>query len=160
MISLGRYSYCGAEVIDYELKKNIVTIGNFCSVGKNSKFYLANGIGHDKTFISTFPFGILHKDKFNVINNSSNTNGDIIIGNDVWIGENVIIMSGVKIGDGSIIANNSHIIKNIEPYSIIGGNPGYIIRKRFNDEQISKLLEIKWWDWNDEKINDNITISI
>jgi virginiamycin A acetyltransferase len=62
-------------------------------------------------------------------------------------------MSGVTIGDGAIIANNSHIIKNVEPYSIVGGNPGKIIKYRFTQEQIKKLLEIKWWFWDDEKIN-------
>ncbi|MGA1049821.1 MAG: CatB-related O-acetyltransferase, partial [Minisyncoccia bacterium] len=81
------------------------------------------------------------------------TNGDVIIGNDVWFGDNVTIMSGVTLGDGVVIANNSHVVKNVEPYSLIGGNPAKLIKKRFTEEQIDKLLEIKWWNWDDSKIN-------
>ena len=129
-------------------------VGNFCSIAKDVKIYLGNGIGHDSSFISTYPFGYIYQSIFkNVTNNSRNTKGDVIIGNDVWIGENVIIMSGITIGDGVIIANNSHVVNNVEPYSIIGGNPAKIIKYRFTSEQIKKLLEIKWWYWDDEKIN-------
>ena len=71
---------------------------------------------------------------------------------DVWIGSNVTIMSGVTIGDCVVIANNSHVVKNVEPYSLIGGNPSKLIKKRFTEEQIDKLLEIKWWNWDDSKI--------
>ena len=71
----------------------------------------------------------------------------------MWIGSDVTIMSGVTIGDGVVIANNSHVVKNVEPYTIVGGNPAKLIKYRFTPEQISKLLEIKWWDWDDEKIN-------
>lgn len=75
------------------------------------------------------------------------------IGNDVWIGSNVTIMSGVKIGDGAVIANNSHVVKDVEPYSIIGGNPVKMIKYQFTKEQIEKLLQIQWWYWEDSKIN-------
>ena len=86
--------------------------------------------------------------------NNGKTNGDIIIGNDVWIGDNVTIISGVIIGDGSIIATNSHVTSNVKPYSIVGGNPAKLIKYRFDDEIIQKLLEIKWWDWDTEKIKN------
>ena len=78
----------------------------------------------------------------------------MIIGNDVWISANVTIMSGITIGDGAVIAHNSHVVKNVEPYSVIGGNPAKLIKYRFTPEQIEKLLEIKWWNWDDEKINE------
>jgi acetyltransferase-like isoleucine patch superfamily enzyme len=81
------------------------------------------------------------------------TKGDVIIGNDVWISSNVTIMSGVTIGDGAVIANNSHVVKNVEPYSLVGGNPARLIKYRFTQEQIEQLLEIKWWLWDDEKIS-------
>ena len=71
----------------------------------------------------------------------------------MWIGANVTVMSGINIGDGAVIANNSHVVKNVEPYSIVGGNPAKFIKYRFTPEQIEKLLEIKWWNWDDEKIN-------
>jgi virginiamycin A acetyltransferase len=82
--------------------------------------------------------------------------GDIIIGNDVWIGYNATIMAGVKIGDGAIIGTNATVVKDVEPYSIVGGNPAQEIKKRFSEETISKLLELKWWNWDIEKITRNI----
>jgi virginiamycin A acetyltransferase len=84
--------------------------------------------------------------------------GNTVIGNDVWIGENVIIMSGVRIGDGAIIANNSHVVKNVEPYSLAGGNPAKHIKYRFTKNQIDALLKIQWWNWSDEKINRHLDL--
>ena len=82
--------------------------------------------------------------------------GDINIGNDVWIGYNATIMAGVTIGDGAIIATNATVTKDVEPYSIVGGNPAREIKKRFANDVISKLLKLKWWDWDIEKISKNI----
>ena len=84
--------------------------------------------------------------------------GDTVIQNDVWIGYNSLIMPGVKIGNGSIIASNSVVVKDIEPYSIVGGNPAKLIRKRFDSEVIDLLENIKWWDWEIEKITANLEI--
>jgi len=84
------------------------------------------------------------------------TKGDTIIGNDVWIGYKAVIMPGIKIGDGAIIATNSMITKDVEPYSVVGGNPAKEIKKRFSDREISELLEIKWWNWDNEKITKNV----
>ena len=158
MIVRGKYSYGDPIVFNYGLDNYKVTIGNFCSIGQNTKIYLANGVGHDSTFISTYPFGHIFTDIFVTTNKSKNSNGDVIIGNDCWIGENVVITSGVTIGDGCIIANNSHVVKDFKPYSIIGGNPAISIKKRFTDCQIEKLLEIKWWLWEDTKIQENINL--
>ncbi len=82
--------------------------------------------------------------------------GDVQIGNDVWIGANVTIMSGVTVGDGAVLANNSHIVKDVESYSIVGGNPAHFIKYRFSKEHINALLKIAWWNWEDEKINEAI----
>jgi virginiamycin A acetyltransferase len=79
-----------------------------------------------------------------------------VIGNDVWIGQNVTIMPGVKIGDGAIIAANSTIARNVEPYAIYGGNPAKLIKKRFEDEKIELLLKLQWWNWDEEKIFNNL----
>jgi serine acetyltransferase len=80
--------------------------------------------------------------------------GDIIIGNDVWIGAKSTIMSGVKIGDGAIVAAGALVTKDVEPYSMVGGNPAKHLKYRFDDEDIQGLLEIKWWDWNEDKIKE------
>lgn len=82
---------------------------------------------------------------------------DIVIGNDVWIGYDAVIMSGVTIGDGAIIGTRAVVTKDIPPYTIVGGVPAKPIRKRFSDEIISSLLEIKWWEWSEEKIKKNIS---
>lgn len=82
--------------------------------------------------------------------------GDTVIGNDVWIGHRATIMPGVKVGDGAIIASNATVTKDVEPYAIVGGNPARLIRKRFSDEQIERLLSIKWWDWDIERITKNV----
>ena len=154
----GKYTY-GIPNVHWGQNSNLV-IGNFCSIAENVNIYLGNGLGHDVSFVSTYPFSYIHQNVFNnlSVNPSKNTKGDVIIGNDVWIGSNVTIMSGVTIGDGSVIANNSHVVKNVEPYSIIGGNSAKLIKYRFTMEQIEKLLEIKWWDWEDSKINNFIPL--
>ena len=113
------------------------------------------GGNHNSDWVTTYPFGHINQNIFNTFNGQGHpaTKGDGIIGNDVWIAANVTIMSGVTIGDGAVIANNSHVVKNVEPYSLVGGNPAKLIKYRFTPEQIAKLLEIKWWEWDDEKIN-------
>jgi acetyltransferase-like isoleucine patch superfamily enzyme len=155
--SYGKYSYGMPAILswDEEIKLNI---GSFCSIGSCGKVYL--GGNHRTDRISSFPFGHMHKDIFNNFDGSGHpkTNGDVNIGNDVWLGEHVTIMSGITIGDGAVIAANSHVIKNVAPYSIVGGNPAKLIKYRFTQEQIQKLLEIKWWHWNDEKINEYLPL--
>lgn len=164
-MSFGKYTYGNPNIIQYNNSGGKLFVGNFCSIATGVKIYLGNGIGHDISFVSTYPFGHIHTDIFkNVTNNARNSKGDVNIGNDVWIGENVTIMSGINIGNGAVIANNSHVIKDVEPYALVGGNPAKFIKYRFTPEQIEKLLKIKWWDWDDKKIsrfipllcNDNI----
>ncbi len=151
-MSFGKYSYGNPNIIWQNDQAKLV-IGNFCSIASNVNIYL--GGNHRTDWITTFPFGHIHTDKFTEFNGIGHpsTKGDVIIGNDVWISSNVTIMSGVTIGDGVVIANNSHVVKDAEPYSLIGGNPAKFIKFRFTKEQIEKLLEIKWWFWDDEKIN-------
>ena len=151
-MSFGKYTY-GKPNIYYQNPQANLTIGNFCSIAANVNIYL--GGNHRTDWVTTYPFGHIHQGKFNDFNGDGHpsTKGNVIIGNDVWIGSDVTIMSGVTIGDGVVIANNSHVVKNVEPYTIVGGNPAKLIKYRFTPEQISKLLEIKWWNWDDEKIN-------
>ena len=153
-MSFGKYTYGTHNLnIHYSDSGAKLTIGNFCSIAPNITIFL--GGNHKTDWVTTYPFGHINQHIFNNFNGEGHpgTKGDVIIGNDVWIAQNVTIMSGVTIGDGAIIANNSHVVKNVEPYSIVGGNPAKLIRYRFTTEQIKKLLEIKWWDWDDEKIN-------
>lgn len=142
----------------YVINHDRLIIGKFCSIACGAKF-LFNSANHTMTSLSTYPFPLFFEEwkleKENVIEAWDNK-GDIIIGNDVWIGYNSIILAGVIIGDGAIIGTNAVVTKDVPPYTIVGGVPARFIRKRFNDETIDKLLKIKWWNWSEEKISQNI----
>ncbi len=119
--------------------------------------FIMNGANHLTDSMSTYPFAIFGKGWENAMEGKSYPQkGDINIGNDVWIGYNATIMAGVNIGDGAIIAANSIVTKDVEPYTIVGGNPAKKIRKRFSEDIIAKLLKLKWWNWNIDKITKNI----
>lgn len=155
-MEIGAFSYGSPEVRwqDYANLK----IGKFCSIASNVKIYL--GGNHHVNWCSTYPFGHTDYTEFHGHKNHNHptTKGDVIIGNDVWIADNVTIMSGVIIGDGAVIANNSHVVRDVWPYSIVGGNPAKLIRFRFEQEQISKLLKLKWWNLPTEQINDLVPL--
>jgi acetyltransferase-like isoleucine patch superfamily enzyme len=113
------------------------------------------GSEHRMDWVSTYPFLIFLEDAKNIHFHPA-TKGDVIIGNDVWIGYGVTILSGVTIGDGAVIGACSVVTKDVPPYAIAGGNPARIVRYRFDEETIKKLLEIRWWNWPDHKIRENI----
>jgi len=117
-----------------------------------------NGANHGINVCYTFPFNIFCGgwEKAAPKIEQLPLRGDTVIGNDVWIGQYVTIMPGVKIGDGAIIAANSTVVGDAEPYSIIGGNPAGMIRKRFDDETIELLLKLQWWNWDEKKIFMNL----
>jgi virginiamycin A acetyltransferase len=131
-------------------------IGKFCMIASGVTFIM-NGANHLTNALTTYPFAIFGNGWENAMEGKSYPQkGNINIGNDVWIGYNATIMAGVTIGDGAIVAANATIIKDVAPYSIVGGNPASEIKKRFSDDTIAKLLELRWWDWDIEKITMNI----
>jgi virginiamycin A acetyltransferase len=165
-IIVGDYTYYDDFETVENFEKNVkyhfdfvgdkLIIGRFCMIASDVKFIM-NGANHLTKAWTAYPFSIFGKGWENAMDGKSYPEkGDINIGNDVWIGYNATIMAGVSIGDGSIIAANSTVVKDVEPYSIVGGNPAKEIKKRFSKDDISKLLALKWWDWDIEKITANI----
>ena len=131
-------------------------IGKFCMIASGVTFIM-NGANHLTSSLSSYPFAIFGNGWENAMTGKTYPHkGDVIVGNDVWIGYNATIMAGVTIGDGAVIAANSPVVKDVAPYSIVGGNPAVEIKKRFSEQQISKLLALKWWDWDIEKITRNV----
>ena len=142
----------------YPINKDKLMIGKFCSIACGAKF-IFNSANHTLTSLSTYPFPIFFEewelDRKDVANAWDNK-GNIVIGNDVWIGYEAVILAGVTIGDGAIIGTRAVVTKDVSPYTIVGGVPAKLIRKRFSENVINTLLEIKWWDWSREKISEKI----
>ena len=142
----------------YPINHDRLVIGRFCSIACGAKF-IFNSANHTLSSLSTYPFplffeewGLDRKD----VTDSWDNKGDIVIGNDVWIGYEAVILAGVTIGDGAIIGTRALVTRDVPPYTIVGGIPAKPIRKRFSEDVITKLTDIRWWDWPTEKIRANI----
>lgn len=142
----------------YPINQDQLIIGKFCSIACGAKFIFTSA-NHTLKSLSTYPFPLFFEefglDQKNLTQAWDNK-GDIVIGNDVWIGYEAVIMSGVHIGDGAIIGTRAVVTKDVEPYTVVGGVPAKPIKKRFNEETIEKLQSICWWDWEKEKIQEKI----
>ena len=142
----------------YPINGDRLIIGKFCSIACGAKFLFTSG-NHSMKSLSTYTFPIFFEEwdlDAKCIRDAWDNKGDIIIGNDVWIGYDAVIMSGVKIGDGAIIGTRAVVTKDVPPYTIVGGVPAKPIRKRFDDVTIEKLETLRWWDWDYEKVKRNI----
>lgn len=142
----------------YPINHDKLRIGKFCSIACGAKF-LFNSANHTLSSLSTYPFplffeewGLEKKD----VTKAWDNKGDIVIGNDVWIGYEAVILAGVTIGDGAIIGTRAVVTKDVPPYTIVGGVPAKPIKRRFPEGVISALLEIQWWNWSEERIARNI----
>lgn len=170
-ISVGDYTYYDDAVAPTEFEKNNVlfnypefgdslTIGKFCSIASGTQFIMG-AANHRISSVTAYPFAIFGGAWADVIPSHLEQlpfKGDTTVGNDVWIGRNSVIMPGVTIGDGAIIAAHSLVAKDVEPYSVVGGNPARFIKKRFNESLIALLLDIKWWDFSDEELVEVLPI--
>ena len=138
----------------YPVNHERLRIGKFCSIACGAKF-LFNCANHSLRSLSTYTFPLFYDewelDKADVASAWDNK-GDIVIGNDVWIGFEAVIMAGVHIGNGAIIRARAVVTKDVAPYTIVGGVPARAIRKRFDDATISRLESLRWWDWPKERI--------
>ena len=141
----------------YSFSEDKLIIGKFCALARGVKFIM-NGANHKMSGFSTYPFYIFGNgwEKVTPQPKELPFKGDTVIGHDVWIGYESIVMPGVKIGSGAIIAAKSVVVDDVQPYTIVGGNPAKLIKPRFEDETIKKLLEIAWWNWDVAEISANM----
>ncbi|WP_342605163.1 Vat family streptogramin A O-acetyltransferase [Peribacillus sp. FSL E2-0159] len=169
-IIVGEYSYYDARngeffedqvLYHYEFFGDQLVIGKFCAIAPGVTFIM-NGANHRMDGFSTYPFNIFGHgwEKYTPTLDQLPFKGDTIIGNDVWIGMDTVIMPGIKIGDGAIVAAKSVITKDVEPYTIVGGNPAKKLNTRFSEEIINELLEIKWWDLDIDIISAHIDVIV
>lgn len=138
----------------YPINRDRLVIGKFCSVACGAKF-LFNSANHTLSSLSNYPFPIFY-DEWSLdkkdIRRAWDHKGDIVVGNDVWIGYEAVIMAGVHIGDGAVVAARAVVTKDVPPYTIVGGVPARAIRPRFDERTTERLQRLRWWDWPVEKI--------
>jgi len=162
-ISVGIFSYYSGyhhkhrfeDCVRYLDKKNKnvdkLIIGKYCSIGSGAVFMMAGNQGHCMDWVSTFPFyyqANIFKDSLNSYKKTADTH----IGSDVWIGSEAMIMAGVIIGSGAVVGARAVVVKDVPPYAVVGGNPAQVIKYRFDEGTIEKLLKLKWWDWSEEEV--------
>ncbi|MCZ4288302.1 type B chloramphenicol O-acetyltransferase [Hoeflea alexandrii] len=165
-IIVGRYSYysgyyhghsfddCARFLLPDEGVDRLV-IGSFCSIGSGAAFIMAGNQGHRNDWVSTFPFYWMSEvPAFEGAVNGHRPAGDTVIGNDVWIGSEAIVMPGVRIGDGAVIGTRAVVTRDVDPYTIVAGNPARMVRRRFDDSHVERLLEMRWWDWSEEQLKN------
>lgn len=166
-IIIGDYTYFDDPVNSEDFERNVLyhypfmedklIIGKFCAIATGVKFIM-NGANHKISGVSTYPFSLFGNGWEKVMPGKGDLpyKGDTVIGNDVWIGYEALIMPGVKIGNGAIIGARAVVTGDVPSYAIVGGNPAKVIKMRFNDREIERLLKIKWWDWKIEKVTENL----
>jgi virginiamycin A acetyltransferase len=164
-IIVGDYTYYDDPLGPEAFEQNVLyhfdfigdrlVIGKFCSIGAGTKFIM-NGGNHPTTWLTTYPFPIFGHGWEAAMPASWPTKGDTSVGNDVWFGHDALVMPGISIGDGAIVATRTVVTRDVPPYAIVGGNPATVLRYRFDEATIARLLAVRWWDWEVEKITRNV----
>jgi acetyltransferase-like isoleucine patch superfamily enzyme len=149
---IGRWTYGDLNVDAWDDEATL-RVGAFCSIARGVQVIL--GGEHRSDWVTTFPFYALWGTAGH-ISSRPNTKGDVTIGNDVWIGTEATIMSGVTIGDGAVVGARALVARDVDPYTIVAGNPARPVRKRCSSQSIERLLRLRWWEWSDEDITPMI----
>lgn len=170
-IVAGKYSYysgyyhghsfddCARYLLPDRDDVDKLIIGSYCSIGTGASFIMAGNQGHRYDWISSFPFYYMSEvEYFHKSVDAYQAAGDTIIGNDVWIGAEAMVMPGIEIGNGAVIGSRALVTKDVEPYTIVGGNPAKVIKKRFSEEEIAVLIKVKWWEWDEVILAEAIPI--
>ena len=151
---VGDHSY-GVPVVRWWGEESRLFIGRYCSLGDGVEIFL--GGNHRVDFVSTYPFSAIAAwpEAENIPGHPS-SRGHVVIGSDVWCGSKSIIMSGVTIGHGAVIGAHAVVTRDVPPYGIVAGNPARLVRRRFSDDIVERLLAIRWWEWDDERVRQNV----
>lgn len=161
VVEIGAHTFGEPLVVSYRLAKvgrigGRVKIGKFCSIGE--EVTILTGGNHRTDWVSAFPF----RDRWGLPgafeDGHPRPSGDVVIGNDVWIGREALILPGIAIGDGAVVGARAVVTQQVRPYAIVVGNPAREAKRRFSDDQIERLLTIRWWEWSDEKIGRSIDV--
>ena len=170
-IIIGDYTYYDDPEDSENFERNVLyhypfigdklIIGKFCAIARGARFIM-NGANHKLSGISTYPFQIFGNGWEKVMPKPGDLpyKGDTVIGNDVWIGYEALVMPGVRIGDGAIISSRAVVVADVEPYTVVGGNPAKPIKRRFDPGQVRELLQIAWWDWPIEQISTHLDLIV
>lgn len=152
---IGDYTYGKPKPLEWGVDGKLI-IGKYCSIADDVTILL--GGNHRIDWVTTYPFSALADTwpEARGVVGHPHTNGDVRIGNDVWLGRGSTIMSGVTIGDGAVVASCSVVTKDVAPYAIVGGNPAKHIKYRFSETEIAALLNLKWWDWPEKYVRSVI----
>lgn len=165
-ILVGRYSYYSgyyhghgfddcARYLMREPGVDRLVVGAFCSIGTGAAFIMAGNQGHRYDWVSSFPFHFMSEvPHFAGAANAYSPAGDTVIGHDVWIGSEAVFMPGVTVGHGAVIGTRAVVTRDVEPYAIVAGNPARVVRKRFDDSTIEMLLDMNWWDWDEDRLRE------
>ena len=156
-VQIGEYTYyddpAGPDAFrqnilyHFEFSGDRLVIGRFCALATGTKFIM-NGGNHRTDGLSTFPFTIFSEWRGMWEGELDfPSRGDTILGNDVWVGYDALVMPGVTIGDGAVVASRSVVTKDVPPYAVVGGNPARVLRKRYDEGTIERLIDLAWWDW-------------
>jgi acetyltransferase-like isoleucine patch superfamily enzyme len=154
---IGRHSYGDIKVRSWR-EGSRLRIGAFCSFAAGVEIFL--GGEHRTDWVTTFPFPALWPEQAKHFSGHPRTRGDVVIGNDVWLGAGSILLSGICIGDGAVVGARAVVTRNVPPYAIVAGNPARIVRMRFTSHQVERLLALKWWQWDDERITQFLPLML
>jgi virginiamycin A acetyltransferase len=165
-IQVGEYTYYDDPDAALEFERDAflygygperLIIGRYCAIASGVRFIMP-GANHADLGPSTFPFGIfggIWAERTMDLVMSAESRGDTVVGNDVWLGYRALVMPGVAIGDGAVVAAASVVTSDVPPYAIVGGNPARVLRRRFEDDEVERLLRAAWWDWPVELVTEH-----
>ena len=155
-VEVGEHTY-GAPRIRWWGERANLSIGKYCSIAEGVEIFL--GGNHRIDWVSTYPFPIFRRwPEARNIAGHPGTKGDVVIGNDVWLGAGCVILSGVTVGHGAVVGCRAVVARDVPDYAIVAGNPATLVRMRFDPERIDKLLKSAWWDWSPSKIKDKMPL--